>query len=1181
MAHSRWGRYVRLKVRPFTVSVALQLLLLGSPHCVDAKPVETLSAFGNVGPSANSERNSPPRVPVILAQAQVFPTAKPRGIWQTIVTKIADEIADTVLYSLAVFILLLVVGFWSPRILTFINSTYKKWLEPTNFNLWTARRGGVLYLRRARRALRKNRSPKALLAFANGVDILKAALTDADNRHVDSSPIQHLLDERDLAPLYSLLAWTGVWDKDTKFKAAIDSAEQALRLDPDLVDARIARGWGKLRRNLSGDLSKAESDFQAVIRVGKERGVRFTNAHFGYAETLRLQGEYPQAIDEYTALILDDPKLPGAWAGRGAVYQALGEWQKAADDLTAAVVLQPDHPWAGTFLADSLRLLGRLDEAIENCNKMIEREPDNQLAYYIHGLALYQQSQVQPPPPAPQKQKLLEAAGKQLRAAKNIAAKHQPIADILYRLAAVASDLGNKEESQQWLKQARDSSVSSGVQTGPRVRDVLALWPPVRDLFEKRTADNVAKTLDEAIELIKAKPDDAGTRYSAGLLHLMLAEDAADPGKRSDNIDEAVLHFDKAVQPAPTWAAPYYWRALAHAWRGDLTRARQDCDQAIGADPNLSDAYWLRTKIRNAIDYCDNAVDDVDTALRLMNEAIDRGERDSARYAIRSELHLQRGNLELAVEDAKAAIGLNETNATAHLVFSQALVKLEKFEQALFEADRAAKVNPANADAHMARGLGYYYTGKPQTAVEAFTKVIELRSTESFAYLNRGWARVLLWDKTKSQTDLHLADQDFATAANQAKSAASAYSGQAWVRYWQHQEGAGTLDEAVSFSRRALERDSKLGFTHFVHGWIMIAKGQYAEAKNEFGAAIGLACDIPDAYYGLAEAERVLGNQDAAIQVYTRAIEKAAASSTNVWHAHHGRALAHAGILNWERAFDDYQAALKSAKTSSITLSQYAGLYADFGWTCYELERPDEMESAFARGLELDRKLIHLQLQIGGVRLYSGRYDDALACWSSAISLDPESSIGYVNRGLTYVYRQDIPAALLDLDMALSRDGKDSFAWHTRGWAWVRHGEWKKAVADLDKAIELRSDEPFRFNERALAQWWLRERSHALEDLRKVFDMQLSKLAGKFLTRVREDGVTWGASSEDWTRAVALKPKDFLPHLGRGICRWMAGDLEAARDDLTKARSINARSLDVQAVLERVTEELAARTSIP
>jgi tetratricopeptide (TPR) repeat protein len=477
----------------------------------------------------------------------------------------------------------------------------------------------------------------------------------------------------------------------------------------------------------------------------------------------------------------------------------------------------------------------------------------------------------------------------------------------------------------------------------------------------------------------------------------------------------------------------------------------------------------------------------------------------------------------------------------------------------------------------IARGLAYQDAGNAAAAVDEFTKLLKQAPTEAVAYLNRGWARLVLWDKTRSADDLRLADEDFAAASEETSVAASAFCGRAWVRFWQHQSGAATLDQAISFSRVALERDSNLAITHFVRGWILLAKGQPSahEAKAAFQAALDLKHGVADTYSGLAQAERWLGNRDAAIGAYTHAITEASSSAANTWQYYEGRALTHAEISNWKSAYEDFRDALENAKTASISPSQYATLYADFGWSCYQLAHTDEMEEAFQKGLELDHDLVHLQWQLGGVRLYSGRYDDALACWERAIKLDPKSSEWYVNRGLTQIYKGDLAAALPDLDEAMRLNDKQSFVWHTRGWAWIRKGEWKRALRDLNKAIELSSDEPFSFHDRALARWWLGERTSALEDLHKNLDIQFSRRLGKFPRRSRENRTTWGATAEDWSRAMKHKPKDFVPYLGRGMAHWLAGELEAARKDLIRALSINRRLVDVQTLLQLVTEELA------
>jgi tetratricopeptide (TPR) repeat protein len=251
----------------------------------------------------------------------------------------------------------------------------------------------------------------------------------------------------------------------------------------------------------------------------------------------------------------------------------------------------------------------------------------------------------------------------------------------------------------------------------------------------------------------------------------------------------------------------------------------------------------------------------------------------------------------------------------------------------------------------------------------------------------------------------------------------------------------------------------------------------------------------------------------------------------------------------------------------------------DLGWTCYERYCDEEMENAFAKARKLDANSIYVEVQIGGVRLYAGGYVDAHACWDKVISLDPKSSVGYVNRGVTHIYQEAFAAALTDLEAALSRDERDAIAINSLGWARVRQGKWEMAVADLNKAIGLQPQQLFSFIHRALARWRLGEHSAALEDLKSVLDIQLPKTTGGIMARLREDSVTWGGTTGDpWSKAVADGPNDFLPNLGRGICRWMAGNLEAAQYDLARARSIDPRSREVQSVLACVTAELAART---
>lgn len=893
-----------------------------------SSPPEGATTGGHAGKSAVPPHEAQPKPP-----SQVAP--KEEGVWSALKKAITDSFTKAVgsyVLPLLGLVVLLLIGLSFNGVLHFLYSTepFKKLLWPPSFKSWIARRVGQIYLERALK-VRERKQEKALTWCRRGFDILQSGQTEAENSGIDSSRFRAVLAAPRLAPLYALSAWNYAVKRE-RLDDAVAAADRALQLDPDLIEARVARGWAKLQRNVDADIGEAQSEFVELIRIGEEHQVRYLFALYGYGEALRLQGENAKAVEQYTRALPEAETLPGFLAGRGSAYHALGNWTKAVDDLTAALSRDPNNAWAGVYRADALMQLRRFDEAVEQCRKILKHDPSNQQALYVSGLALYKHAQSEQALPQERRRELLESAADNLRAAKDIAAKNKPVADIYLQLASVLGDLGRSDESRRWYLEARNTPTSS------------------------------------------------------------------------------------------------------------------------------------------------------------------------------------------------------------------------------------------------------------VSAARAFAQFAQQFLDESLSLLNRGLARIQVWGETRDPAELGLADEDFTAATKHAKSEAAAYSGRAWVKYLQHLDGQKTLEEALGFTRLALERGSAMGFTHYVRGWIMIAKGRFADAKTEFAAASALGYDVSGTYFGLAEAERMLSNYSVALETYTKAIDKAGDSSADAWCALRGRAVVYSQLRRWQLAFDDYGSAIKHAKKFPISRPELVGLYADFAWACYETGpgRDAEMEEAFRTALDLDQKLGYLQLQLAGVYLYSGRYDEAIVLFGSAIDTDPESSVGYVNRGLTKIYRGepgDLDTALIDLDVAVAKNSNDAANWHTRGWARLRRKEWREAIADFNKAIELSADDPFSFNDRALARWWLQDREGALKDLRSVLEMKHATLAGQLIERVREDAVTWGSTSKDWSLAVDRKPKDYLPRLGRGISRWMAGDNAGALDDLTAASERNARSTEVRTVLAGVERELAAKAT--
>lgn len=710
------------------------------------------------------------------------------------------------------------------------------------------------------------------------------------------------------------------------------------------------------------------------------------------------------------------------------------------------------------------------------------------------------------------------------------------------------------------------------------------------DLFKPAKLDAAIASADRALQL---DPDFAEARIARALAKLQRGQ-PGDAAQAESDIEVA----DRAGQKR---GSPYLWAQYAHA---EMLRQQGEYAKAVSEFTAMAGDAERISGIRAGRGVAYYALGNWADALADLTWVIEREPNHSwAIYRADALRFLER--LEEALDDCRKILERCPEDPQAYYVSG---LVLHQQAQSLPEPARQEKLELALKRLRAARDIAV--NNKGPVPADVYNKLVEIlnalgREEEAARWLadlrnspassgmaaeastgmgagdpqgrfGQGWLHMQMWFQTKDESELQLADKDFAAAAEQEKLAALSYCARAWVRYWQHAAGAPMLDEALNFSRVALERDATQGFAHHVRGWILMAKGQYADARNEFSAAIQFRYATSDTYFGLAEANRLLAQHQIAITNYANAIEKNDLPLSGRWRPYHGRALSHAELREWQPALDDYQAAIEYAKKTTIAQEALASMYSGLGWACYELRRDGDMEEAFNRAVGLAPKSSYVQLELGGVRLYCGQYDEAIDRFSSAIALDPESSVGYVNRGLTHIYRGHLETALSDLDIAIEKNPKDSAAWHTRGWARLRQRDWQNAIADFDQAIALVPTEPFRFNDRALALWWRKDRNGALKDLRTVLEIKAPKPAASLAQRLREDAVIWGATAEDWTHAVDSAPNDFLPYLGRGISRWLAGDLQRARDDLTRAGAIDARSPEVQGVLERIEPELAA-----
>lgn len=110
-------------------------------------------------------------------------------------------------------------------------------------------------------------------------------------------------------------------------------------------------------------------------------------------DTLCQQGNYDEAITEYTAAIELDTNLANAYLGRGQAYYFKGDGPRAADDFPRAINLDPNYT-AAYYGRGWAQLVNQAwDGAVSDFSEAIELDPSQAGAYSGRGWAYLNKAQ--------------------------------------------------------------------------------------------------------------------------------------------------------------------------------------------------------------------------------------------------------------------------------------------------------------------------------------------------------------------------------------------------------------------------------------------------------------------------------------------------------------------------------------------------------------------------------------------------------------------------------------------------------------------------------------------------------------------------------------------------------------------------------------------------------------------
>jgi len=169
----------------------------------------------------------------------------------------------------------------------------------------------------------------------------------------------------------------------------------------------------------------------------------------------------------------------------------------------------------------------------------------------------------------------------------------------------------------------------------------------------KEGFDNAIAHFEKAIELDPNYADPyIGLADTFGLLPIY---NFAEP---KEAMPKAKSYAEEAIKLNPTLAVAYSSRGLAYTNLSKFREAVNDLNEAVRLNPNFADAYSSRGFAHRAAGRLTRAISDFDQAIRIDGKF-------SVAYNNRADVHIEMNNAELALPDLDEAIKLDPGFAVA------------------------------------------------------------------------------------------------------------------------------------------------------------------------------------------------------------------------------------------------------------------------------------------------------------------------------------------------------------------------------------------------------------------------------------------------------------------------------------------------------------------------------------
>jgi tetratricopeptide (TPR) repeat protein len=220
--------------------------------------------------------------------------------------------------------------------------------------------------------------------------------------------------------------------------------------------------------------------------------------------------------------------------------------------------------------------------------------------------------------------------------------------------------------------------------------------------------------------------------------------------REEGDYETAIREFTQAVEADPEFAEAYYLRGVVYAEDGQLAAAETDLSQAIALQPDLVEAYYERGHLYlYDLERPEDALADYTAVIELDSEYVEA-------YLDRARYYLWYGDdEERALADFDRALELAPDLPEAWELRGEFHFDEEEYHLALPDLTRAVQLAPEDAWAWEMLGLSHYALGEYEEAIACYGEALQLEPGELELYYHRAFASLEIGDLDAALEDLN------------------------------------------------------------------------------------------------------------------------------------------------------------------------------------------------------------------------------------------------------------------------------------------------------------------------------------------------------------------------------------------------------------------------------------------